>query len=76
LKSFNACIDIHAISFDGPARSPQENTALLEAALDDARFDRRGHATARIIAEEARAQELKAVLALQDAERRAERSMA
>ncbi|HSP24208.1 MAG TPA: hypothetical protein VLQ65_03450 [Saliniramus sp.] len=75
LKSFNACIDIHAISFDGPTRSPQENTALLKAALADARYDRTDHTAARIIAEEARAQELQAVLALQEVERRAESSL-
>jgi hypothetical protein len=76
LKSFNACIDIHAISFDGASRSPQENTALLKAALDDARLDGADHTAARIIAMEARAQELQAVLALQEAEKRAESSMA
>jgi len=76
LKSFNACIDIHAISFDGDSRSPQENTALLKAALADARYDRTDYTAARIIAEEARAQELRAVMALQEAERRGEKSMA
>jgi hypothetical protein len=76
LKSFNACIEIHAIRFDGPTRSPQENTALLKAALGDAKFNRTDHTAALIIAEEARAQELQAVLARQEAQARAEKSMA
>ncbi len=76
LKSFNACIDIHAISFDGAARSPQENTALLQAALDSAKFVQSDHTAARIIDEEAHAQELQAVLARQAAKARVEKSMA
>jgi len=54
LKAFHACVDIHAITFDGPARSPQENTALLRAALNDARFNRDTQTAVRIIAEERR----------------------
>jgi hypothetical protein len=55
LKAFNACVDIHAITFDGQARSPQENTALLKAALDDARFERADETAGRIIERERQA---------------------
>lgn len=39
LKAFNACIDLHAITFaDGAARPPAANTQLLRDALEDARL--------------------------------------
>jgi len=55
LKSFNASIDIHAITFDGVPRSPSENTALLRLALDDARTNSQSHLATHIVAEELRA---------------------
>lgn len=38
LGSLNAGIDVQAITFDGPPRSPQENTRRLADALADARL--------------------------------------
>lgn len=55
LKSFNASIDIHAITFGGVSRSPSENTALLRMALQDARINPPSHLAAHIVAEELRA---------------------
>lgn len=51
LKSFNASIDIHAITFEGASRSPSENTELLKAALDDARTDPASHLASRILSQ-------------------------
>ncbi|WP_349368578.1 hypothetical protein [Salinarimonas sp.] len=38
LGSLNAGVDIQAVTFDGPPRSPQENSARLAEALADARL--------------------------------------
>lgn len=38
LRPLVAAIDIHAITFDGPSRSPAQNTARLVEALEDARI--------------------------------------
>jgi hypothetical protein len=39
LKAFNACVDLHAISFEsGAERTPAANTQLLREALEDARL--------------------------------------
>lgn len=38
LGSLNAGIDVQAITFDGPPRSPAENTRRLQEALADARL--------------------------------------
>ncbi|MGY6568366.1 MAG: hypothetical protein ACXIVE_05165 [Salinarimonas sp.] len=38
LRPLVAAVDIHAITFDGPSRSPAQNTARLIEALEDARI--------------------------------------
>ncbi|WP_245259106.1 hypothetical protein [Salinarimonas rosea] len=38
LGSLNAGVDIQAVTFDGPPRSPQDNTRRLAEALADARI--------------------------------------
>lgn len=39
LGALNAGVDVQAITFDGPPRSPQENTRRLADALADARIE-------------------------------------
>lgn len=38
LRPLMAAVDIHAVTFDGPARSPARNTERLVEALEDARI--------------------------------------
>ncbi|MCC5978347.1 MAG: hypothetical protein JJU21_09825 [Salinarimonas sp.] len=38
LRPLVAAVDVHAITFDGEGRSPEDNTARLMAALEDARI--------------------------------------
>jgi hypothetical protein len=38
LRPLVAAVDIHAVTFDGPARSPEQNTRRLIEALEDARI--------------------------------------
>ena len=57
LRPLVAAVDVHAITFDGESRSPQENTARLVAALDDARIGSDNLLAAAGIAAEAPGQE-------------------
>ena len=57
LRPLVAAVDVHAITFDGESRSPQENTARLIAALDDARIGSDNRLAAAGIAAEAPGQE-------------------
>lgn len=51
LRPLNAAVDIHAITFDGPSRSPDENTQALADALEDARIGGPNLIAARIAAQ-------------------------
>lgn len=52
LRPLNAAVDIHAITFDGPSRSPDENTQAMAEALDDARIGSPNLLAARIAAQD------------------------
>ncbi|TVR08497.1 MAG: hypothetical protein EA385_09905 [Salinarimonadaceae bacterium] len=55
LRPLNAAIDIHAVTFNGPSRSPDENTQAMAQALDDARIGAPNLLAARVAAPDATA---------------------